>query len=49
MATCRPVLSGHREGIDFSAGRDHRGMKIGHEPPGAFCAAGARPDAFGKM
>ena len=41
MAARRPVLCGHGEGIDFPAGRDHCVMKISHELPGGFRAAGA--------
>ena len=49
MAASRPVLCGHGEGIDLPAGGDHCVLKVGHEPPGGFGAAGARPLASGKV
>jgi hypothetical protein len=49
MADSRPVLCGHGEGIDFPTGRNHCVLKVSHEPPGGFRAAGARPPASGKV
>jgi hypothetical protein len=48
-ASSRPVLCGHGEGIHFPAGGGHSMLKVGHEPTGGFGAAGARPQASGKV
>ena len=49
MATSRPVLCGHGEGIDFPTGRYHGVLKVSYEPSGGLRAARAWPPASGKV
>jgi hypothetical protein len=49
MAASRPVLCCHGKGINLPPGGNHRVLEVGQVPPSGSRAAGARPQASGKV